>query len=187
VTSHHVLFGAGAGEQDLVRIAGAADPTSAQPAARTRHGRCGTVQVDGTYVFVDCATAELDRRLVAPETGVAPAVVDSTLAPGDRVFKLGAVTGRTEGIVIATDYTDRVPTAGRRHTTPAQILVRPATAGETFSAAGDSGAILRKLGGAALGLLWGVDARGFGLACPIMPVLWVLHIRLVQFARQEKP
>jgi hypothetical protein len=56
--------------------------------------------------------------------------------------------------------------------------VRPRAPGDTFTAAADSGAALRDEAGAVIGLLWGADARGYGLACPIAPVLRLLHVRL---------
>ncbi|MCP3994237.1 MAG: hypothetical protein GY722_04105 [bacterium] len=156
-----------------------------QRIARARHGRCGTVTHYGKAVFVDCASAEFDRRFVPQEYSIVPEDGESILVPGDRVSKVGAVTGSTEGIVVDTDYSDTVRVEGRRHTTPGQILVRPVVPGGMFSTDGDSGAVLRDVDGAVVGLLWGVDARGFGLACPIAPVLWILHLRLAQLAQQE--
>lgn len=140
---------------------------------------------EGTQFHVDCATAELDPQFVPREFHLAPEGTESALVPGDRVSKAAAVTGSTEGIVVDTSYSDTVRAEGRRCTTPGQILVRPRAAGDVFSADGDSGAVLRNADGAVVGLLWGVDARGFGLACPIAPVLWVLQLRLVQFEQQE--
>lgn len=178
LTSHHVLFGVGAKEQNAVWLAARDNRDSMQPVARTRHGRCGTVTDSGTDIFVDCAVAEVDPRLVPQEYRIVPEGGGSTPVPGDRVSKTGAGTGRTEGIVVDTNYTDTIRVAGRKITAAGQILARPVVPGDIFSASGDSGAVLRSADGAVIGLLWGVDARGFGLACPIAPVLWVLHLYL---------
>lgn len=185
ITSAHVLFGAGASEQDVVRIAVDNHQCPWRRAARARHGRCGTVCYEGSNVYVDCAAAELDRRLVQDDRPVEPEKTELTLSRGDCVSKVGAVTGRTDGVVVDTNCSDTVRVEGRRRATPGQILVRPTVRGDLFSTDGDSGAMLRNGSGAVVGVLWGVDARGYGLACPIAPVLWVLHVRLVQFAQQE--
>src|SRR5580698_11098037 len=61
VSSHHVLFGAGGREQELVQV----DLETGRglvSLARTRHGRHGSVRVDQTDVHIDCATAEWDER-----------------------------------------------------------------------------------------------------------------------------
>lgn len=181
LTSHHVLFGAGAREQDTVWIAADGDHRSFHRAARVRHGRCGTVCHEGIDVHVDCATAEINRQYAPQQSRVTAGQQESSLAPGDRVTKTGAATGTTEGIVVATDYSDSARVDGLRRITPGQILVRPAVPGGVFSADGDSGAVLRNEDDVVVGLLWGVDARGFGLACPIAPVLKVLHLSLPQF------
>jgi len=97
-------------------------------------------------------------------------------APGARVTKVGAATGRTQGIVVNAAGRETVPGSGRA--APGQIVVRSLERGRPFSAEGDSGALLRDERGAAVGLLWGVNGRGDALACPIAPVLWLLGIRL---------
>jgi S1-C subfamily serine protease len=185
LTSHHVLFGAGAREQDAVWVATHDNRRTLQRAARARHGRCSIVRHDGTDIFVDCATVEFDRWLMPQECRAVPEDGKSELVPGDRVTKVGAVTGRTEGVVIDTNYSNTVRVGGRRCITPGQILIRPVVTGDIFTTDGDSGAVLRNADGAVVGLLWGIDARGYGLACPISPVLWILHLQLVQLAQKE--
>lgn len=185
LTSYHVLFGAGAREQDGVWHAVYDSRRPLQRIARTRHGRSGTVTYRGMNIFVDCATAEPDRQLVSPECRLVADDGESIVGPGDRVTKVGAATGCTEGIVVDTNYSDMIRIEGRRYATSNQILVQPVVAGDIFSNDGDSGAVLRNVDGAIVGLLWAVDARGFGLACPIAPVLWLLHLRLAHLAQQE--
>ena len=185
LTSHHVLFGSGAREQEGVWLAAHKYCRPMMRTARARVGRCGTVIHDGREVFVDCATAELDPRLVPQECDITPENGECEIMPGDGVYKTGAVTGRTKGVVVDTDYKDTVRVAGRRRRTSGQILVRPVEPDKIFSTEGDSGAVVRNANGAIVGVLWGVDARGFGLACPIAPVLWVLHLHLVHIQQQE--
>ena len=183
LTSHHVVFGAGAREQEPVFVAVDGASPSLQRIARARHGRRGTVSHHGAEVHIDCATIELDEqtapvgwRLVEEDLDQEPA-----LLPGARVTKAGATTGTTHGFVEHTNFSESARIGGRSRETPGQILVRPCTPGEVFTARGDSGAVLRNEDGAVVGLLWGADARGYGLACPIAPVLRVLHVGLARF------
>jgi hypothetical protein len=97
-------------------------------------------------------------------------------------LKTGGATGLTEGIVVDVARTERARASGRSHDAPGQIAVRSRTPGRAFSAYGDSGAALRTADGAVVGLLWGRNARGESVACPIAPVLWVLHARLARRA-----
>src|SRR6185436_12080398 len=102
VTSHHVLFGGGAREKDPVWLVG--DTTV--PIGQTGYGRVGSVRFEGVEIFVDCAVAMLDddtmpSRIVKAET------LATMPALGAKVHKAGAATGRTEGVVIDTDYTER--------------------------------------------------------------------------------
>jgi len=181
LTSHHVLFGAGAGEQAPVRLT-----ADGSLVARSRHGRCGTVRFDGTDVHVDCATAELKDqavprgwRLVEDDLASVP-----PLANGTEVVKNGAGTGITHGIVLDTNHSERIRIERRLLATSRQILVEPRVPGARFTGVGDSGAALCDETGAVRGLLWGADPRGYGLACPIAPVLYVLHIRLVRLVQE---
>ena len=172
VTSHHVLFGSGAREKDAVWLIG----EMTTPIGQTGYGRVGSVRFDATEVFVDCAVALLDddvtaSRVVKAETKTSVATV---LALGAKVHKTGAATGRTEGIVIDTDYTERAFVDGVAQAARGQIQVRSRTSGG-FSTDGDSGAALRNEGGELVGLLWGVTPRGDSVVCPIAPVLYVLN------------
>jgi hypothetical protein len=182
LTSHHVLFGGGAGEQEPVSITVQGERRSSYRIGRSRHGRCGTVSHCGMSVHVDCATAELELRTAPEGCRVVEESASQTaaLSAGDRVTKIGAATATTHGIVLDTDFADHALVNGRRHETRGQILVRPLRPGETFTANGDSGAVLRNHDGVVVGLLWGADARGYGLACPIAPVLRILHVCLAR-------
>lgn len=183
LTSQHVVFGAGACEQEAVWLLDDRRSRSPQPIARARHGRCGTVHHGGVDVHIDCATVELDDQtmlhglcVVEDRTNQTP-----TVKSGDHVAKIGAATGTTQGIVEDTAFSDIASVNGRSYKTIGQILVRPLIPADTFTADGDSGAALQDQEGHVVGLLWGADARGYGLACPIAPVLRVLHVSLARF------
>ena len=106
LTSHHVLFGAGAREQEPIWIAATQWHQSFQRAARSRHGRWGAVNYGGMSVHVDCATAELDEQILPPDVRIVEDAASDTppLAPGDRVMKTGAGTGTTHGVVVDTNF-----------------------------------------------------------------------------------
>lgn len=182
LTSHHVLFGAGAREQEPVWIAAENAQQSFRRAARSRHGRRGTVNHAGVEVYVDCATAELDEQSVPSGWRVTETAAGdvAALKPGDPVTKTGAATGTTHGIVENIQFCEKALIEGHSQQAQGQILVRPLTPGNAFTAEGDSGAALRNEDGAVVGLVWGVSASGDALACPIAPVLWLLNIRLAR-------
>lgn len=184
VTAHHVLFGDGARAGDPVWLA--ADGTRAaglQCVGWSLYGRAGNVRQGDVEAYVDCAVASLDLhpplRPAWSITGLAPARI--SVAPGDRVSKRGAATGLTEGLVVSVDHrlaaVRRGPIDARR-----QILVRGDVRGRPFSAEGDSGSALRDRDGRIVGLIWGVTPGGESLACPIAPVLDVLHVTPALFA-----
>lgn len=180
LTAHHVLFGANARPNDRVwRVMGSDDAPRFQAVGRVLYGRAGIVRHGDADVHVDCAVAAVDAvHPLAAMGGRDEMCTVAHTAPGERVSKHGAATGFTEGVVVDTTHCDRIRTDGRELAAPGQILVRPLTSGG-FSAEGDSGAFLRNADGAVVGLLWGVTARGEGVACPIAAVLWVLQLRLL--------
>ena len=169
VTSHHVLFGAGAREKDPVWLVG----ETTLPIGQSGYGRLGSVRFEGSEVFVDCAVATLDDD-TTPVRIVKSEPVGALPALGTKVHKRGAATGHTEGVVVDTDYTERAFVEGVAQDAPHQILVR-SRHGDGFSNDGDSGAAVRNEAGELIGLLWGVTPRGDGVVCPIAPVLYVLN------------
>jgi hypothetical protein len=174
LTSEHVLFGAGGREQEPVWLVDGAST----PVARTRHGRRGVVRHASNDIYVDCATAELAMagagRSFEPEAAGLPA------AAGEAVHKIGAASGTTHGRIAHANYSETVRIGGRAVNTCGQILVRPEDPSRPFNIAGDSGAALRSADGKVIGLVWGTSAQGGALACPIAPVLWVLHVQLAR-------
>lgn len=179
VSAHHVLFGGGASAGDAVFAADRATRASRwRRVGPTLYGRAGIVRHNGASAYVDCAVAAIEwpdlaaRVLSATElTNVsAPAV-----APGDRVTKVGAATGTTEGVVLEVSH--RVAALSHRKLeAPGQLLVRSTVRGRPFAAEGDSGAAVRNRDGDVVGLLWAATAAGEGIASPIEPVLYVLHV-----------
>jgi hypothetical protein len=173
VTTHHVLFGAGAREQEPVwRLA---DDDAPRRIATASWGRRGIVRQDGADIHVDCAVAALHDPvgdLDDDATGV--------VAPGDRVTMQGGASGARAGIVVDVAHQAVARVDGRERPAPVQLLVRARDRGRPFASQGDSGAVLRDARGAIVGLLWGVTAAGDGVACPIAPVLHVLHVRPVR-------
>jgi hypothetical protein len=184
VTTQHALLGAGAPQQApvaLMRRTGAEG--NLKRIGSSGWGRRGTVRFGDADVYVDCAVVELDERGVVPRGwSVVEDETCVTRSPmlGERVTKTGAATGSTEGFIVDVDHSARALVDGRARAAPRQLLVRPRARGRAFSAAGDSGAVLRDQRGAIVGLLWGVTSGGESVACPIAPVLWVLHVQPVR-------
>lgn len=179
VSAHHVLFGGGASAGGAVFAADRATRAARwRRVGRTLYGRSGIVRHNGTSAYVDCAVAaiewpELAARVLSatPVTNVSAAA----LAPGDRVVKVGAATGSTEGVVV--DVSHRVAALGHRtFDAPGQLLVRSTVRGHPFAAEGDSGAAVWNRDGDVVGVLWAATAAGEGIASPIEPVLYVLHV-----------
>jgi hypothetical protein len=175
VTSYHMLFARGS---DAGMPVIAVDPRfgfRAITIGSTLHGKAGLALGTDPPVFVDAAAIRLDgeaARLLAfgsPARTAEPRV-------GDKVFKHGAATGRTEGVIVDIAYPDQWYWEYRSVSAPRQILIRPLRAEQPFSASGDSGAAIRNAQGAVVGLLWGTTARGEGVASPIVAVAAALGI-----------
>lgn len=168
LSTWHVLFGERAGEESAVWLLG---DDARSPIGRVLYGKAGTVDVGGERCWVDCAVASCDE-------GIAAATIARPDPPraGERVTKNGAATGATSGVVVSAAHDDVAWIGGRRHEAPRQFLLRADDG--PFCAAGDSGSLVVDGEGRAVGLLWGVNGRGEGLACPIAPVLYAMNITL---------
>jgi hypothetical protein len=175
LTSHHVLFGAGAREGDAVWLE--RDGRFVE-IGRALRGRIGRTTHDGEIVFIDCALGTLHDARLADRSGAAGGIADAVA--GTRVRKTGSTTGTTDGIVDTVTYPDVPFIDGRRYEAPRQLLIRPLDAGTgCFSAAGDSGATVHDERGRIVGLLWGSNANGEGIASPIAPVLAQLGVEVM--------
>jgi hypothetical protein len=190
LTNHHVLFGRGAGAGDGVF---AVDESDGSPRlimiGTTARGHIGRVMHFGSPVFVDCALVTLGDPSGWPaslkrQLGALP-VLRELRDPsiGGIAMKEGVATGHTTGRIVDIAYPDRPFIDGRQYDAPGQLLVQPVSAAgistdvETnFCAGGDSGAVILDAQGHAIGLLWGSNANGEGIACPIRPVLAALGI-----------
>jgi hypothetical protein len=193
LSTWHVLFGGDAEENGAVWLLGSVEDRhsclslggggtgkSACPPQNGRaarigsvlYGRSGTVDVGGERCYVDCAVAACDAEIPAATA----ALPHDMPRAGERVTKSGAATGTTAGVIVSVEHDDVAWIGGRRQSAPRQLLVR-ADAGP-FCAEGDSGALLVNERGRAVGLLWGVNSRGEGVACPIAPVLYAMNITL---------
>jgi hypothetical protein len=137
--------------------------------------------MDGDTYFVDCALTSLDGEETFPawlEEALAalPAYTIPEAGPGLEVSKRGATTGTTQGILVDVAYPDLPVIEGRAWQAPGQLLIDSRDPLLNFSAPGDSGAAVVDAAGAVIGLLWGSNDFGQGIACPIAPVFACLDV-----------
>lgn len=128
LTSCHVLFAGGATRRDPVwRVQETAGRRDFQRLGSALQGKRGIVRFRGDDYYVDCAIGSLDQDS-KPAAALAALSAQSvaTAKRGDRVFKTGAATGTTAGIVVDTSYYGSDATAGTslRDATPRQLLIR---------------------------------------------------------------
>jgi hypothetical protein len=194
LTNHHVLFGCDAGGGDTVFAIDESDGRGHMVAiGTTTRGHIGRVIHSGLPVFVDCALATLSEPANWPESlkrkfAALPIVNEIAEAiVGSMVTKNGAATGQTSGRIIDIAYPDRPFVDGRQHDAPGQLLIKPLSAAGiasgtevNFCHMGDSGSAIFDADGKAVGLLWGANANGEGIACPIGPVLETLKVNHVE-------
>jgi hypothetical protein len=190
LSTWHVLFGHGGDEQSSVWLVEERDGArDFQEIGKTLHGKIGTVQIEAEEFYIDCAVASYRtaHRSLA-RLGFRPRLRQlfqlngyATPIPGSRVQKTGSATQTTAGVVVDVCYPDIAFIEQRAYPAPRQVLVRPIHPRSVFCAEGDSGAALTNGEHQMVGLLWGTNSRGEGVACHIGPVLRTLHICL------EKP
>ena len=173
LTNWHVLFGNGAGGSDTAwLIDDAGDARRYTAIGRALHGKIGNVRFNDADYYVDCAVGScIDDSPVA-------VAAYATAMPGERVTKRGAATGTTTGVIVDAAYCGSACTDGRTHPTPRQLLIRSLQRNHPFSADGDSGAVIVNARNAVVGLLWGTNCHGEGVACHIAPVMQALNITL---------
>ncbi len=175
LTTRHVLFAGGAKEGDPVctpvRLSAGRGYAIV---GSSLWGKADVVRLGERDHFVDCAVGRWN--LAPPSNGITPvAVLDAK--PGDRVSKTGAASGFTTGRVAEADRSTNRP-HGSAAQAPGQLLFRSDKPGEPFATAGDSGSLVLNESGQAIGLLWGTNSRGDGVACPIGAVLHALSLTL---------
>jgi hypothetical protein len=142
---------------------------------RVVRGRRSVVRWRDHWHYIDAAVAALDEDVewtCPTEAGVGQA------AEGLRVYKVGAGTGMTRGVIVDQRHVERVRVGALEVDVPNQVLIRPLPAHARFCGEGDSGALVRDEDGRVVGLHWGANAAGEGVACAIEPVLDELGVTL---------
>jgi hypothetical protein len=181
LSTWHVLFGRDANEASAVWLE-SNNGHGLLGIGKTLYGKIGTVQFSGQDYYLDCAIASLAETptvLASQTQSTSPLITKHGAAKvGDAVTKAGAATGVTHGTIADVDYSESVIPRGKGQHTPRQLLLKPLDQSKAFSAEGDSGAVVVDAANKAIGLLWGTNVRGEGVACPIAPVLYAMNITL---------
>jgi hypothetical protein len=182
LTSWHVLFAGGAARHDQVwQVLESAGRRDCRRLGRSLRGSRGIVRYRGDDYFVDCAIGEPDLPLEVE--GVRASAAPIAPKRGDRVWKTGATTGTTTGVIVDDAYCCSTHPGAAVHSqahvqAPGQLLIRSEDPARPFSQEGDSGALVLDDDGAAVGLLWGATVAADAVACQIGPVLHALNLRL---------
>lgn len=179
LTNYHVLFGnrAGTGE-DVWLVAENGTAPDLLPLGKSIDGKIGIVQWNDQPVFIDCAFGRLqDKIKISRSTRASIIRASAEAVLGESVTKTGGATQNTSGVIINTHHHDVCRVGNTIYQACNQILIQPLP-GEKFSGKGDSGALIRNSRNEMVGLLWGVTAKGEGIACPARPVIRELGIRL---------
>jgi len=176
LSNWHILFGEGANGGEGVYIVEGEGPRYAL-IGRTRRGLLGPIALDGQTYHVDAAIAACEHD-TPRRRGPPLARAAAWTRAGDLVRMRGAVSGKTAGIVVDTAYPDVAMIEGLPIAAERQILVRPAPGDAPFAQIGDSGAVLTDPRARAVGLLWGSNDRGEGIACHMLPALHALDVTL---------
>jgi hypothetical protein len=185
VSNWHVLYGKGAVKNDkvwLVENHGVDQKYSLTEVGRVVSGKIGLTWFHNWEVFVDCAIctytigSNLSSLFNTTKKLSVPTIAGHAEARvGERVYKVGAGTGITKGIVVENRHSDTACIEGNTLFVKGQLLIRSED-GSPFSGNNDSGAAIINKDNKIVGLLWGTNCWGEGLACPIEPVMSVLNI-----------
>jgi hypothetical protein len=182
LTTHHLLFDNEGREDEPVWLAtGASSGTPFRRIGQSLYGRSRIVRLDGDEHYIDCAVASVSSVVASATALSPPSVAHAIASPGDAVTKTGAATGTTAGMVVDASYVGSVTANGRERPAPSQLLIR-SLGGNAFAAEGDSGAVIVNSRHEAVGLLWGVNCRGDGVACRMNAVLKTMNITLAPMA-----
>jgi Equine arteritis virus serine endopeptidase S32 len=181
LTCYHVLFGADAKPGEPIWLG---DMRTRVRIGVSTRGQLGRVTYGGEHYFIDVGIAELAADVPAE---IAEALVSATAAtgvgsarPGTRVSKHGPISGLTSGVVAAIDHFEQPHVGGRSYQASHQLLIHGDDAELGFSVAGDSGAAVRDRDGRLVGVLWGSNASGDGVASPIVPALDHLAVKICE-------
>jgi hypothetical protein len=182
LSNRHVLDGA---PGDRVLQPGPADGGT-DPADRVGSVAAVVPLAAGERAQVDAALALLDDPQVDLDYPVGRITETAEAVPGDLVEKIGRTTGHTHGRVSAIEMDDVLVGYGPELGVMAfdgQIEVE-STGPRSFSEGGDSGSLVYRADGVALGLLFagsetgGPDGTGLTYVNPIDAVLDALGVRL---------
>jgi hypothetical protein len=191
LSSHHVLFGNGAEKNQEISLLKINDDGFAAIAiGKTLAGKLGIVHFEGAEYYVDCATAAIvDRWWTRSAPGSITGFATAQL--GSHVKKLGSASGLTEGIIADIHYPDEAYIGRKVFDAPNQILIKPLSSASKFSLPGDSGAVVLDEQNRIVGLLWGSNSSGEGIACHIGPVIQELGLssmtgKMILLKRSEK-
>jgi hypothetical protein len=135
-------------------------------------GRIGAYRYCSCEYFLDVALLRIGQSMQA--RAGQPVRVAAAPGVGERVTKFGAGTGFTEGVVVDIDYPDRWYFEYRAERAPRQVRIEGDDG--SFAEQGDSGAAVFNERDELVALLWGSNARGEGIACPILPVIDALGL-----------
>jgi hypothetical protein len=187
LSNYHVLAGSPRAQAgDLVLQPGPADGGTA-PADRVGTLAATVPLVPGRTGRVDCAIALLDDPAVDATYPVGAITGTAVTVGGELVAKIGRTTAVTEGRVTAIELDEVVVGYGEELGElrfDDQIEVESTGAGP-FSRGGDSGSLVYRQDGVALGLLFagsetgGENGTGLTYVNPIDAVLTALGARLV--------
>ena len=189
LANHHVVFGRGAAVGDPIWVLPPEDHEGGTPMllGHAVRGQLGRVTHGGDACFVDCALVSLGGTRLPSwiEAGLAGVHEVGTAARGVLVEKTGPATGVTKGVVIDAHYFDQVVIAERAWAAPHQILVDSCDPELNFSGPGDSGAVLFDGEARAVGLVWGSNMTGQGIASPLGAVLDALGVEIIRTPRHS--
>jgi hypothetical protein len=187
LSNYHVLAGSPRAEVgDLVLQPGPADGGTA-PADRVGTLAATVPLAPGRVGTVDAAIALLDDPDVDPLYPVGPITTTAVAVGGEQVAKIGRTTAVTQGRVTAIELDEVVVGYGDELGElrfDDQIEVESTGAGP-FSRGGDSGSLVYRADGVALGLLFagsetgGENGTGLTYVNPIDAVLTALGARLL--------
>ena len=174
LSAWHVMFGKGAVINDKVWLARQfRECHSVTEVGKVVAGKIGNIWYHNWEVYVDCAISTFTLNNYQVLTTVVEGYGEAFI--GDSVYKIGAATGMTKGIVIKHPHFDKACIEGNTVLAKSQLLIRSKN-GIPFSSNGDSGSVILNMENKVVGLLWGTNCWGEGLACPIAPVMSMLNI-----------
>lgn len=149
-------------------------------AGKTIAAYIGMITLNNKPYFVDCAIGSCANKKPPNYFPGETCDINGIAKPqlGERVKKIGARTGLTFGSIVDIAYQDYAYIDGKAFEAPNQLLISPDDKTRRFSSGGDSGSIVLNARNQVIGLLWGSNANGEGIASPIAPVLLALGIKI---------